>query len=595
MRFFLILGLLGCFVQPVSAQQPILIDRHAVALFDHIPDTFLTAARNLRMMFSNRSVGQNIHEALDYFQAASWAQTPAAARRDYTDSLWNWKTFTAADLAAGTVPERIRFTPDPQRYDRSNWIFEQKSGSWSELTADFIQNLGPAYADAVDVWSYQFSYLNVSENDHIADPEKGFFADNSNAFDIHDLEAYLAQHPDQTFFFWTTSLARGIGTSVSTAFNEQMREYCQAHGRILFDMADIISHTDQGLPCFDNRDGVPYVAMNGQSENHPDDGFDWPAICQDYTTETEGGHLGSVSAGKVRMAKAFWVLMARIAGWDGKIVTVEEVPPLVDPAHLWTGRQHIWGGPVYHRWRFSEESFEADGYEYHYLQQSADAQGSGWFAIGAFRQDGPRVWSRFPVLGDVLYYDFSLMPGDTMTRMDPSGTTLLIVREVETLTLTDGIPRRRLILHCPDDPQGQDYGLRVWVEGLGGLEQDLLANQQPCALDVGGEMTCFFRDGEKIYQRAGESECWPTVSVHSYLPEAIRVYPNPFSGYVQFEGTAPDAFGVLFDISGRVVHRAPVAGGWDLSHLPAGYYVLRLENTGHQPSRFLPLIKTGGA
>jgi hypothetical protein len=31
----------------------------------------------------------------------------------------------------------------------------------------------------------------------------------------------------------------------------------------------------------------------------------------------EGGHLGSVSAGKIRVAKAFWVLMAQLAGWDG--------------------------------------------------------------------------------------------------------------------------------------------------------------------------------------------------------------------------------------------------------------------------------------
>jgi hypothetical protein len=305
----------------LPAQQPIIIDRHAVALFEHIPDTFLQAAREMSMMFSDRSVGQNINEALNFMQAPSWAQTPASARRDYTDSLWNWKTFTAADLAAGVVPERILFDPDPIIYNRSNWIFEEKSGSWSELTADFILTLGPAYENQVKAWSYQFSYLNVTDTDDIADPQTGFFADTPGKYDIHDLEAYLAQHPDITFFFWTTSLARSIGNAVSTSFNEQMRQYCLDNNKILFDMADIISHTDQDQPCYDNRDGVPYIAMNGQSENHPDDGFDYPAICQDYTTETEGGHLGSVSAGKVRMAKAFWVLMARIAGWDGQIIT----------------------------------------------------------------------------------------------------------------------------------------------------------------------------------------------------------------------------------------------------------------------------------
>jgi hypothetical protein len=65
---------------------------------------------------------------------------------------------------------------------------------------------------------------------------------------------------------------------------------------------------------------VEYCSQNKKCENYPDDGEDYPAICQDYTTETDGGHLGSVSGGAIRIAKAFWVLMARIAGWDGEVI-----------------------------------------------------------------------------------------------------------------------------------------------------------------------------------------------------------------------------------------------------------------------------------
>ena len=39
-------------------------------------------------------------------------------------------------------------------------------------------------------------------------------------------------------------------------------------------------------------------------------------ICSEYTTEASGGHLGSVSAGKIRVAKAIWVMLAQIAGWQ---------------------------------------------------------------------------------------------------------------------------------------------------------------------------------------------------------------------------------------------------------------------------------------
>jgi hypothetical protein len=41
----------------------------------------------------------------------------------------------------------------------------------------------------------------------------------------------------------------------------------------------------------------------------------YEVICSDYTTESEGGHLGSVSGGKIQIAKAIWVMLAQIAGW----------------------------------------------------------------------------------------------------------------------------------------------------------------------------------------------------------------------------------------------------------------------------------------
>jgi hypothetical protein len=286
------------------------VDHTSVDLFEQIPDEYLEAARNTKMMYSDRSVGANINEGLNCLTAPSWAGTMPHCRTDYIGSSWNFKNYKSG------APARITFTPDPVKYDRSNWIFEPRTGEWPKLTEDFITSLAPQYIDTTDVLSYQFTYLNVQEGSDISDPEKGFFADNPNRYDIYDLEAYMAQHPDKTFILWTTSLARGIGSDVSTEFNDQMRQYAREHNLVLFDVADIESHTDQGVPCFDNRDGVEYCSQQGQCENYPDDGKDILAICQDYTTEPDGGHLGSVSGGMIRIAKAFWVLMAQISGWE---------------------------------------------------------------------------------------------------------------------------------------------------------------------------------------------------------------------------------------------------------------------------------------
>lgn len=290
---------------------PIIVDHTSVALFDQIPDEYLAAARKLGMMFADRSVGANIDEGLNCLTASSWSSAPAFCRRDYIGSTWNFQTY----MSQNGAPDRIVFNPDPVKYDRSNWVFEMHSGEWWFLTEDFINNLAPKHLDTADVLSYQITYLNVTEDSDITDPQRGFFADNSGRYGIHELEAFMSSHPDKVFPIWTTSLARSIGAQVSSVFNDQLRQYAKERNLVLFDVADIEAHTDQGAPCFDNRDGVEYCTQAGKCENYPDDGQDFPAICQDYTTETDGGHLGSVSGGKIRIAKVFWVMMAQIAGW----------------------------------------------------------------------------------------------------------------------------------------------------------------------------------------------------------------------------------------------------------------------------------------
>ncbi len=288
----------------------------------------------MTMVFMDRSVGVNIHEGLDCLTYPSWPDALASCRRDYYDSDWNWKTYSEQDYINGLVPATILFDPDPVRYDRSNWSFQYHAGSWEELVQDFVQVQVPAYVQSNDILSFQFSYLNIDEGSTIDgewNPDgsytPGFFdADpgNPNRWDISDLEALEAQYPGKTFIYWTSSLARNIGSTDGENFNNQMRQYALANDKILFDVADIEAHDPAGNACFDSRDGYCYCnssdcedySQQGQSCDW-DDGLQIPAICQEYTTETLGGHLGSVSGGKIQIVKGLWVLMARIAGWDG--------------------------------------------------------------------------------------------------------------------------------------------------------------------------------------------------------------------------------------------------------------------------------------
>jgi hypothetical protein len=188
------------------------------------------------------------------------------------------------------------------------------TASWHQKLECFIR-----YVDAnptrYAVYSYQNSYLEVDDSSDISSASTGYFVNQPGRYDIADFEAMEARHPSRVFLHHTSSLARGIGSRVSTDFNNQLRDYARRNNKFLLDVAALESHDPWGNPCYDNRDGVPYSSGNA-SENYPDDGLNLPAICQHYTRESDGGHLGNPDVGKIRIAKAFWILMARVAGWN---------------------------------------------------------------------------------------------------------------------------------------------------------------------------------------------------------------------------------------------------------------------------------------
>jgi hypothetical protein len=353
--FFLILSFAFVFSYPAKAQidpnlnnrlrqAPIIVNHNHIGLLEQIPDGPLSAdsnqdcvddnnpnnidyickAKKIKMIFGNRSVGVNTNDALNCLHFES-------------DEI----CYDARPACAG-VPCTVPTHPDPRYnspesavdwyypggYTRTNWTHELFNGTWDAMTTDYITLLdnnqvqGGRSLSNFDVYSFQFSYLNVGDNDTIANQPGGFFYDNSgDKNDVYDLERRLTQHNNKYFIYFSSSLSRAAGNQVSTNFNNQMRQFVQQKDtrgqyRILFDFADIESYDPYGNPCYDNRDGVEYCQSNtGNCENEPNDGHNYPAICQHYTSELLNGHLTQAPA-KIRIAKGMWVLMAQMAGWN---------------------------------------------------------------------------------------------------------------------------------------------------------------------------------------------------------------------------------------------------------------------------------------
>lgn len=290
------------------AGQGFIIDHNSIALFDQIPTQYFEAAKNLRVLTSDRSVGNNINDGLTCLAYTSDELAPIGCKRS-----------THYDPNYSSPTSEFNWS---KSFDRSNITYEYRAGGWSELTRNFVQDLVPQYVSQKDVLMYHFSYLNIVSDGSpslINDPVNGFLVakpGNDSSWDVSDIENLEQLYPSKFFIYSTPSISRRNGNEVATDFNQQLRQYALQNNKILFDLAAIESHDLDGSPCYDNRDGVQSCGPNGICENYPDDGYNYESICRRYTDEIEGGHLGAVSAGKIRIAKAYWVMLARLAGWN---------------------------------------------------------------------------------------------------------------------------------------------------------------------------------------------------------------------------------------------------------------------------------------
>ena len=269
------------------------VDHQRVDQVHDIPDSYIQAASELTLLFRHASVGANIDDGLDCLMN-NFDTRPFRCDRDLD-------------------PDEIYYD---EKYDRTNWDFEvhnqnNPNPGWNNKVTFFIDRVNGLPPNQYDTVAYKFGYVDGDTNSNI---HIHFFDPNSHMPNYTDLEALQAAHPNKTIVWWTMGLARAIGTEPATILNNDMRAYAAANGIVLMDIADIVSHTPDGQPCFHNG---------------------YPAMCANYTNESQGGHLNS--RGMLYMAKAYWVLMARLAGWDpGDMITptptTTGTPPTATPS-----------------------------------------------------------------------------------------------------------------------------------------------------------------------------------------------------------------------------------------------------------------------
>ncbi|MBD3271104.1 MAG: T9SS type A sorting domain-containing protein [Elusimicrobia bacterium] len=321
---------------PVSGGM--IIDHAAVDLYDHIPQEYMDKVKTMWVNIPGESHSLGFRKGISLLAAQdprfSAVITESGPPEPYREdalrisriyrSQYGWATGTGENTWY-TDANRRTILKDHVDYCNTNNL---------EITAigfgwcwDMTWHNGPGGGiDPV----YQVRWAGSSVGGPEGDLRWGLNAedfsltDNSICMNTYlaatqEYIDYCAHQNHTTKFIFTTGPVDGYtGESGYQKHlkNEYIRNYVnQDPSRILFDYADILCHNNDGEEYRINwTRGSEFGTYAGTMENypniHPDNMKDLNGLY-----EEDGDHIGEVGA--LRLGKAVWVMMARIAGWDG--------------------------------------------------------------------------------------------------------------------------------------------------------------------------------------------------------------------------------------------------------------------------------------
>ncbi|MEM8585347.1 MAG: hypothetical protein AAGF87_13795, partial [Bacteroidota bacterium] len=258
---------------------------------------------------------------------------------------------------------------------------------------------------------------------------------------------------------------------------------------------------------------------------------------------------------------------------------------LIDPSHQWTEVSYDFqGNPTSQRYRFASDSSNIGGSWYYELLLSSDETGDTFNGTSIFLREVDESIYFIDDNEEFLFYDFSLMTGDTFTvaetQLNPE-VDLLVV-DIDSIELQNGTMRKRLYLRCLNNPGGDPTQWdRIWIEGIGDT-QGLLSPSGSCLFDQNSILTCFSSNGETLYKAENEDECWISTSINELEKYGLSLYPNPARNYVEIGGVTEWFSYQLFCFDGTLVRSGESLGRIDLSRDLPGSYVLEINYRGNR-------------
>lgn len=294
------LFILFLFVSSLGYSQ-IIADHTVVDLYDDIPQQWIDSVKTMWLSYAGESHSDAILDGLESLEAASatyainvtTSGTPEGSTSSYLRvSEATWGDY---DNSSGWIYD----------YGQEDWITGNASTATLDPVAVARTKAGITYSNSNDLTISAFGFgwcydcVGIDTCLKIIDP---YITATKDYID------YCADSIDTKVFFTTGPIDSDLSTLADAsekAYTNSVRwdilrdTVANDESRILFDYADILSYNN-----------------DGEQQTQTWDGHTYPVIHPDNAMQGDGNDTGHIGEdGSIRLAKAMWWMLAKMAGW----------------------------------------------------------------------------------------------------------------------------------------------------------------------------------------------------------------------------------------------------------------------------------------